>query len=124
MRRNSRKLALAARICFLLGLSDGLPSSLRMLPSKRHNSISRHHESQNVTFTSKDNYFYVFISLTKFVPKLKTKSKHVVFVYKLEGLVAYSGHLSPFLILGGRPTPQLFVSYEKSSLQLHRSNQD
>lgn len=36
MRRNSRKFALAARMCFLLGLSNGLPSSLRMLPCGRH----------------------------------------------------------------------------------------
>lgn len=93
MRRNSRKFALAARICFLLGLRDGFPSSLRMLPrEKTQYSNSRYHESQNVTFTSNDNY-------------------------KLEGLDAYRGHLLPFFFLGGRPTPQLFDSYEKSSLQ-------
>lgn len=33
-----------------------------------------------------------------------------------------SGHFSPFLPFGGRPTPQLFVSYEKSNLYLDDMN--
>lgn len=55
MRRNSRKFALAARMCFLLGLSNGLPSSLRMLPCGRHIILL-----EDITWAKTQVEFYFF----------------------------------------------------------------
>lgn len=102
IRKSSLRFSTAARMCVLVGFNEGSPNNSRMLPSPPSKNPSSH--SQKSGFADCRTLY----RLQREVSYLQQQMEWYVFTYM--------DHLEPFLFLGGRPTAQLFVSYEKSNL--------